>query len=69
MIRCENCGWYNEDTSTHCEKCGEPIRTGRFCEKCKNNMATSLTDAFAKPIPVEVPKKKEHETDKMRFKR
>lgn len=55
--------------SLNCEKCGEPIRTGRFCEKCKNSMANSLTDAFAKPIPVEVPKKKEHESDKMRFKR
>lgn len=55
--------------SLNCEKCGEPIRTGRFCEKCKNNMATSLTDAFAKPIPVEVPVKKGHESDKMRFKR
>ncbi len=53
----------------NCEKCGDSIRTGRFCEKCKNNMASSLTDAFAKPIPVEVPKMKEHETDKMRFKR
>ncbi len=55
--------------SLNCEKCGEPIRTGRFCEKCKNNMASSLTDAFAKPIPVQAPVKKEHESDKMRFKR
>ena len=25
-----------------CETCGKPIRTGRFCEKCKNNMANAL---------------------------
>lgn len=24
-----------------CETCGKPIRTGRFCEKCKNNMANA----------------------------
>jgi flagellar operon protein (TIGR03826 family) len=53
----------------NCEKCGASIRTGRFCDKCKNNMASEMNDAFAKPIPVEVPKKREHESDKMRFKR
>lgn len=25
MIRCNNCGWYNDDTLTVCEKCGEPL--------------------------------------------
>ncbi|MCR4674357.1 MAG: flagellar protein [Lachnospiraceae bacterium] len=54
----------------NCEKCGASIRTGRFCEKCKNNMASEMTNAFAKPIPVpEAPKKSAHESDKMRFKR
>ena len=53
-----------------CEKCGESIRTGRFCEKCKSNMASEMTNAFSKPKPVmEEPKKKQHESDKMRFKR
>ena len=53
----------------NCEKCGASIRTGRFCEKCKNNMASDLTDAFAKPVAIEEPKKHEHDSDKMRFKR
>ena len=52
-----------------CEKCGASIRTGRFCEKCKNNLASEMTDAFAKPIPIEEPKKQAHDSDKMRFKR
>ena len=25
-----------------CEKCGEPITTGRFCAKCKTSMANTL---------------------------
>lgn len=54
----------------NCEKCGASIRTGRFCEKCKNNMATAMTDAFAKPVlEPEAPKKSLHDSDKMRFKR
>ena len=52
-----------------CEKCGASIRTGRFCEKCKNNMASDLTSAFAKPTPVVEAPKKTHDSDKMRFKR
>ena len=52
-----------------CESCGDPIRTGRYCEKCKNSMANNLTSAFKKeqaPPPVA---QKMHESDKMRFKR
>lgn len=26
----------------NCEKCGAPIRSGRFCEKCKYDMAMDL---------------------------
>jgi len=25
MIRCNNCGWYNPDTATHCEMCDESL--------------------------------------------
>ena len=25
MNRCDNCGWYNNDGATTCEKCGEPL--------------------------------------------
>lgn len=34
-----------------CETCGKPIRTGRFCEKCKNNMANALAESIHKPEP------------------
>ena len=52
-----------------CESCGEPVRTGRFCEKCKNNMANNLTSAFKKPEKPKPEPKKAPESDKMRFKR
>lgn len=43
-----------------CEKCGEPIQTGRFCAKCKTSMANNLTDTFARPKPqLQQPVKKE----------
>ncbi len=29
-----------------CEKCGAPILTGRFCEKCKAEMVNSLNSAM-----------------------
>lgn len=53
----------------NCENCGDPIRTGRFCEKCKNNMASNLTSAFKKPTAAPEPTKRDHDSDKMRFKR
>ena len=56
--------------SLTCEKCGDPIRTGRFCEKCKNNMASEISNAFKKPAPAaEAPQKSLHDSNKMRFKR
>ncbi|MCR5099062.1 MAG: flagellar protein [Lachnospiraceae bacterium] len=52
-----------------CENCGDPIRTGRYCEKCKNSMANNLTSAFKKPEAPALEPRKQHESDKMRFKR
>ncbi len=34
-----------------CENCGAPIQTGRYCDKCKNELANGLTSAFAKAGP------------------
>ena len=50
----------------NCESCGTAIRTGRFCEKCKNNMSSALSNAFKKPVEEE-PVRKPKESDKMRF--
>lgn len=49
-----------------CEQCGAPIRTGRFCDKCKASMVNTLNGALDKPKPVEI-KKQEREGNKMRF--
>lgn len=32
-----------------CEKCGAMIRTGRFCDKCKNSMANNLRRMYEMP--------------------
>ena len=32
----------------NCEKCGAPIRSGRFCEKCKYDMSMDLQSVLPK---------------------
>lgn len=51
-----------------CENCGEMIRSGRFCENCKNLMAKELGSAIKKP-EVKLPERKKNVKDnpKMRF--
>lgn len=50
-----------------CEKCGDPITTGRFCAKCKGTMANTLNQTFAKPKKtIQQPVKKEPKAG-MRF--
>lgn len=39
-----------------CEICGEIIKTGRYCKRCKDDLAVKLGKAFNKPIPEEVKK-------------
>ncbi|MBR6329890.1 MAG: flagellar protein [Lachnospiraceae bacterium] len=51
-----------------CESCGTPIKTGRFCEKCKNDMTRGLIDAAGlnkKPEPVQKPDRRD--SARMRF--
>ena len=52
-----------------CERCGKTIKSGRYCESCKNGMTRDLEDAagIKKPAKPEPPKKKAPESDKMRF--
>ncbi len=49
-----------------CEKCGKMIHTGRFCNECKFKIGNTLMSAIDKPI-MEMPKKRTHEKDRMRF--
>lgn len=50
-----------------CEKCGAPIRTGRFCANCKASMANELGEAYPKPKAALAQPKKRSERDAMRF--
>lgn len=51
-----------------CENCGAMIRSGRFCEHCKNTMVKNLDSVRSKPkmLEPEKPKKKDS-SNKMRF--
>lgn len=49
-----------------CEKCGKTISTGRFCGDCKFKIGNNLMKAIDKPI-MEMPKKRTHDKDRMRF--
>lgn len=51
----------------NCENCGAPIRTGRFCEKCKNKLQGELQNAYSRPKAPEIQNTKEKGKDKMRF--
>lgn len=49
-----------------CEQCGQPICSGRFCDKCRVEMANTLAGVLAKPKGVEV-SEKERDGNRMRF--
>ena len=52
-----------------CESCGAPIRSGRFCERCKNSMTKGFNDVLQKSRPEPKPQKKDSEDQsaRMRF--
>ncbi|MBD5551868.1 MAG: flagellar protein [Lachnospiraceae bacterium] len=55
-------------TGITCEKCGATIPTGRFCQKCKNEMTANLNSAIPqKPKEAPKPKKDPKDNPKMRF--
>ncbi len=52
----------------NCEKCGQMIRSGRFCDKCKAAMTNSLNEVLESGKPKVEPKKKDpKDSPKMRF--
>ena len=61
---------FGEDSvmGIECESCGAVIKTGRFCDKCKNDIARGLIDAAGlnKKASPEV-KKQAREAARMRF--
>lgn len=50
-----------------CESCGETIKSGRFCEKCKNDMAKGLIDAAGLNKKQEKVERATREVARMRF--
>lgn len=48
-----------------CENCGTMIRTGRFCQSCKDKLASSLGSVYQKEAPVQP--KSVKEGARMRF--
>ena len=48
-----------------CEKCGATIRTGRFCETCKNKMANAFSETIARPAMQQDTPTKKSGGDKM----
>ena len=53
----------------NCESCGAPIRSGKFCEKCKQNMAKSFDQVLKtnRPEPPKPKKTDDSQSAKMRF--
>ncbi len=60
---------FSEDSvvTIECEKCGASIRTGRFCEKCKNHMAHEFDGMYKKNITVTEAPKKSKGKDRMHY--
>lgn len=52
----------------NCESCGAPIRSGRYCDKCRNNLTNGFKNVIRSSQPVQEPeKKKPDDKNKMRF--
>lgn len=51
-----------------CESCFRPIKSGRYCENCKRELASGLKQAIAKPkAPEPVKKPVKDGSSRMRF--
>ena len=56
----------NSPVGIECENCGAMIRTGRFCDACKNKMASNLKKMYEMP-PKEDKGVRQRDKDRMRF--
>lgn len=50
-----------------CEGCGETIRTGRFCDKCKQQLTNDLSHAYKKEEGQPMTTSTKKDSPKMRF--
>lgn len=51
----------------NCESCGAPIKSGRYCDKCKSNLANGFSQAMKRPEAPQPVKKDTKDSPKMRF--
>lgn len=53
----------------NCESCGAPIRSGKFCDKCKQEMAKGFDQVLKtnRPEPPKPKKSDDSQSAKMRF--
>lgn len=53
----------------NCESCGAPIRSGKYCEKCKQEMAKGFDQVLktSRPEPPKPKKSDDTQSAKMRF--
>ena len=60
---------FSEDSvqGIDCENCGRMIRTGRFCESCRQSLANTSRSAMDTPKSFEPDHKNGKERDRMRF--
>lgn len=62
--------FFSEDSmqGIECEKCGRLIRTGRYCDECKNSIANNLQSAYGKgPVKQSRARGTSRDRDRMRF--
>ena len=50
-----------------CECCGRMIRTGKYCDECKNTMAMRLRSAMSPQFDAEKVERAERDRESMRF--
>ena len=56
-----------EGSGVECVMCGIPITTGKYCARCKGEMAHTLGNAYEKPKVVLQPQQPSSSKGKMRF--
>ena len=58
----------NSAVYLNCESCGAPIRSGRYCDSCKNQITSGLRNVLQSNRPqAPVKQERDKESPKMRF--
>ncbi len=57
----------NSPLGLECEKCGTLIKSGRYCEKCRGKITSTLRSAYSPTPQKKDPRKVISDRDRMRF--